>query len=635
VIFGALISVIGREYKRVIRRPARLASTFARPLIWLIIIGSGFSAVIQGGQFSYHKYLLPGIIGMVILFSSLLSALGSVHDREFGSMRMLLIAPLPRAVIVVGKTISATLLGVTFAVVLSPLAWLFQIHVGLLPYIGFLGAALLTGLAISSFGMLVASRMRKLENFAVVMNFVIFPMFFLSGALYLTNKLPGYLQPLVRVNPLTYGVDLMRHLMLGNEPLSWSRVEFGAGWDIGYLVAFTVFALTLASLLFGGEEHLSAIFLSRVPRRVPFLNRIPVSLPQLPSRPHRRRTASPAPPATELAPLAPPGTVNVAILGALGSVIEREFKRALRQRGRLISTFARPLIWLIAVGSGFSALIPGGQYQKFLMPGIIGMIVLFSTMLSALGSVHDRQFGPMRMLLVAPVPRGVIVLGKAISSALIGVAFALVMSPLAWLFHIDMSVVSYLGFVGAVILSALALSALGMLAASVIRALEDFAVAMNFVIFPMFFFSGALYPANTLPGYMQPIVRINPLTYGVDLMRQTMLAGESRVLSPVMFAPGLDVAYLLAFSIVTLGLAALLFGRDGHLAPMFLASTPKPGTPAGGPRPPRRPQRRRLPGSRKGESLGSGRGEPAVLALGVVPEASGARALATRPEPRG
>ena len=171
------------------------------------------------------------------------------------------------------------------------------------------------------------------------------------------------------------------------------------------------------------------------------------------------------------------------------------------------------------------------------MPGIIGMVILFSTMLSALGSVHDRQFGPMRILMIAPVPRGVIVIGKTISSALIGAAFAVVLSPLAWLFHVDMSFLSYLGFVGAVVLCSLSLSALGMLAASCIRHLEDFAVAINFVIFPMFFFSGALYPADSLPGYMQPIARINPLTYGVDLIRQTMLAGESRTLSPAQFAP--------------------------------------------------------------------------------------------------
>jgi ABC-2 type transport system permease protein len=274
VIRGALIGVVEREFKRVLRQRGRLASTFARPLLWLVIIGSGFSALIPGGQFSYHRYLLPGIIGMVVLFSSLLSALGSVHDREFGPMRMLLIAPVPRAVIVVGKTISSTLLGATFAIVLSPLAWVFGIHVSVLPYLGFVGAALLTGLGLSSLGMLIASRVRQLENFAVAMNFVIFPMFFLSGALYPAHKLPAYLQPIVHLNPLTYGVDLMRHTLLAGEPRALSHVEIAAGADVAFLIAFSVFALVLAGRLFGSEEHLAPMLLARAPRRVPLLRRL-------------------------------------------------------------------------------------------------------------------------------------------------------------------------------------------------------------------------------------------------------------------------------------------------------------------------------------------------------------------------
>jgi ABC-2 type transport system permease protein len=541
LILGPLISVVEREFKRVVRRRSRLISTFARPAIWLIIIGSGFSALIPGGQFSYHKYLLPGIIGMVILFSSLLGALGSVHDREFGSMRMLLISPVPRGVIVLGKTISSTLLGAVFAVVLSPLVFVFNIDVSFLNYLAFVGAALLTGLAISSLGMLVASRMRQLENFAVVMNFVIFPMFFLSGALYSAEKLPGYLQPLVRINPLTYGVDLMRQTMLAGEPHTLSHVEFAPAVDVAFLLSFAVLAFMLAASMFGSEEHLSVMLTARVPPRL-------------------RRYRLPADPL---------------VLSALKSVVEREFKRTLRQRGRLLSTFARPLLWLLTVGAGFAALIPGGGYHKYLFPGIIGMVILFSAMLSALGSVHDRQFGPMRMLLIAPVPRGLIVLGKTVSSTLVAAAFAVVLSVLGWLFHIEVGFLDYLGFLGAVLLCALALSSLGMLVASCLRQLEDFAVAMNFVVFPMFFLSGALYPAEKLPGYLQPIVRINPLTYGVDLMRQTLLAGETHVLSPVEFAPGVDVGFLLAFSLLAFALAASLFGSEAHLSLMFLARAPR------------------------------------------------------------
>jgi len=541
-----LAGIVGREFKRVLRSRARLASTFARPLIWLIIIGSGFSALIPGGNFSYHKYLLPGIVGMVVLFSSLLSALGSVQDREFGSMRMLMVSPVPRGAIVLGKTLGATLMGAAFAVVLTPLAWVFDIHFTLEDWLKFLGATLLCSLALASLGMLVASRIRKLENFAVAMNFVIFPMFFLSGALYPTEKLAEWLQPLVRLNPLTYGVDLMRHYLLADEFRAVSHVEFKPLFDIAYLVVFAVVSLAIATKLFGREEHLSAMFLGGETRKKP-----------KPKKVGAGRLRLPAP------------------SGPLSGIVGREFKRAVRQRGRLASTIARPLLWLIAAGTGFSALIPGGNYQTYLLPGIIGMVILFSCLLSALGSVHDRQFGPMRMLLIAPVPRGLVVLGKTVSSTLLGTAFAVLFSVLVVFFDVEVGFHDYLGFLGACLLCALALSALGMLAASRIRKLEDFAVAMNFVIFPLFFFSGALYPAGELPGWMQPLVRLNPLTYGVDLMRQTLLHNEHRILAPAEFQAWLDVAYLGAFTLVCFVLASFLFGREEHIAPMMLGGAAK------------------------------------------------------------
>jgi ABC-2 type transport system permease protein len=91
----------------------------------------------------------------------------------------------------------------------------------------------------------------------------------------------------------------------------------------------------------------------------------------------------------------------------------------------------------------------------------------------------------------------------------------------------------------------------------------------------MFFLSGALYPAATLPGYLQPIVRINPLTYGVDLMRRTLLAGEPHALAPIQFGAAVDVGFLLAFAALALGLAASLFGTEAHLSPMFLSRAPR------------------------------------------------------------
>ena len=264
--------------------------------------------------------------------------------------------------------------------------------------------------------------------------------------------------------------------------------------------------------------------------------------------------------------------------GALIAVIEREFKRLGRQRGRLLSTLARPLLWLVVIGSGFAAVMPdraGLSYQQFLLPGIIGMVLLFSTTLSALGTVHDREFGPMRMLLVAPVARSTLVLAKALAATLVGTAQAIVLLPLVALLGLAITFESLPVALGAMLLTAFTLSSLGMLLASRIRSLENFAVVMNFVLFPMFFLSGSLYPASGLPAFLQPAVWINPLTYGVDLLKHALhgpvighqFAGEFPVL--------VSVVVLSAYSVVAIAGAAALFGREEHLSRILLSGAPQ------------------------------------------------------------
>ncbi|MDP9348474.1 MAG: ABC transporter permease [Gemmatimonadota bacterium] len=267
---GAILAVVEREFKRFLRQRGRLLSTFARPLLWLAVIGSGFAALVPEQEgLSYHQYLLPGIFGMVLLFSSMLSALSTVHDREFGPVRMMLVAPLPRGSIVAAKVLSSTLLAVAQGVLLLPLLPLLGLRPGPAALAAFLGALLLTAVALSSLGMLLASRIRSLENFAGVMNLVIFPMFFLSGALYPVFLLPGYLKPLVYLNPLTYGVDLLKHPLLSPAALSGFRGEFSPALDVSVLLGFSVLALAAATFLFGGEEHAGRILLSETPRRRP------------------------------------------------------------------------------------------------------------------------------------------------------------------------------------------------------------------------------------------------------------------------------------------------------------------------------------------------------------------------------
>ena len=266
-MISAVYAVVVRELIRFKRQRGRLVASFARPLLWLVVIGAGFEKLVPTqGTVSYKQFLLPGLYGMVILFSTMLSALATVHDREFGPIRMLLIAPLPRSATVFAKVVAAAILGLLQCVLLFPLIWI----LGLRPSVGaiafLVGAIALTSFTLASLGMVIASRMRSIENFAGIMNFLMFPMFFLSSALYPAALLPGWLQPLVRVNPLTYGIDLMRHPLLQGLYPGNLGTDYRVAFDVLVLSLVAVVLVTLASLLFGEEEHLGRILLNETPR---------------------------------------------------------------------------------------------------------------------------------------------------------------------------------------------------------------------------------------------------------------------------------------------------------------------------------------------------------------------------------
>lgn len=248
-------------------------------------------------------------------------------------------------------------------------------------------------------------------------------------------------------------------------------------------------------------------------------------------------------------------------------IIVRDLQRLLRQRARVLSGLARPLLWLFIVGSGVGAIAAGadaGDYRRFMLPGVLGMVILFSAMFAALSIVHDREFGVIRLLLIAPVRRSVIVLAKVVSSSLVALtqsAILLVLLPIVGLSPGPGEVVLLLA---GMTLSAMALSSLGMLLASRIDSLENFSGVINFVVFPMFFLSGALYPANVLPDALRTLAAVNPLTYGIDLMKHALLRAE-----PERFGPELtiatDVAALAVTFVVCMGLTVLFFDREARL----------------------------------------------------------------------
>lgn len=256
------------------------------------------------------------------------------------------------------------------------------------------------------------------------------------------------------------------------------------------------------------------------------------------------------------------------IIRAMQAIIARELTRTFRQQGRLVSALVRPLLWLLVIGSGVESVVAHGAgpgYRSFLVPGLIAMSLLFGAMLAALSLVHDKESGVMRMLLVAPFHHAWIVIARILSAAIVAMVQAtLLVLVLAACGYIGAST-CYPTLILGVVLTALAAACLGMLVAVYVQSLENFAVMMNLVIFPLFFFSGALYPVQSLPPWLGWVAMINPFSYGVDLLKH---AGADAL--PPRFAPdfalGLDIAVLGGFSLLAATLAAVRFSHQSTIA---------------------------------------------------------------------
>lgn len=247
---------------------------------------------------------------------------------------------------------------------------------------------------------------------------------------------------------------------------------------------------------------------------------------------------------------------------AIYVIVMREFKRFFRQKGRLIVTMARPLIWLFIVGSGFTRLIDvksGAQYIQFILPGIVGMTILFSSIFSTISVVWDREFGFLREMLVAPVSRVTIVFGKLLSGTALSVFQGAALLFVAPFLGLELTVQGFFAMLILMFLVALAITSLGLFVASFLASLEGFNVIMNFIVLPMFFLSGALYPVGALPGVMKLFTYINPLCFGVDSFKHVLLPGEGTLVAE--FPLTLDIIFVALFSVLFTFLASFVFER--------------------------------------------------------------------------
>jgi len=220
-----LKGIVWREALRFLHQRERFVAALVRPLVWLFIFAAGFRQVLgvsiippYDTYVLYEVYITPGLMAMIQMFNGMLSSLSMVYDREMGNMRTLLVSPLPRWFLLSSKLVAGTAISLLQVYAFLLIAWFWEIEPPLIGYLTVLPALVLTGLMLGALGMLISSGIKQLENFASVMNFVIFPMFFASSALYplwRVREASPLLYWICQLNPFTHAVELIRFALYG------------------------------------------------------------------------------------------------------------------------------------------------------------------------------------------------------------------------------------------------------------------------------------------------------------------------------------------------------------------------------------------------------------------------------------
>ena len=237
-----------REIKKYLRSKSRVIGTLGMPLLFLFVLGFGLNSALKVNETNYINFIFPGVIAMAVLMNSMFSGISVIWDKKFGFMKEMLVAPVSRTTIMIGKTLG----GATTAVFQGLIIFLIALIAGVnFPGIyGLLIALLfmaLIGIAFTSLGVSFASRMEDMQAFPIIMNFVVMPLFFLSGALFPLDQVPNALKIIAMINPLTYGVDALRFGFIGVS-------HFPILLDLAVLSGFCVFMIAAGAYLFNKME---------------------------------------------------------------------------------------------------------------------------------------------------------------------------------------------------------------------------------------------------------------------------------------------------------------------------------------------------------------------------------------------
>lgn len=246
VIYGIWL----RDVKKFWRERSRLLGGIARPILWLLILGSSLRPVVNNtnltGGHDYTQYIFPGVIALTLIFAAMQSAMSIIWDREFGFLKEVLAAPVSRLSIILGKILGGATQATLQGLITLAFAPLIGLTLNPLMILELLVIMFMVSFALTALGVVIASRMSSFEGFGTVSNFIVMPMYFLSGAIYPTSSAPDWMKPLIAINPLSYGVDALRHITIDTG-------VFAFAFDIGFLVVFTVVVCAICIPLFKRE----------------------------------------------------------------------------------------------------------------------------------------------------------------------------------------------------------------------------------------------------------------------------------------------------------------------------------------------------------------------------------------------
>jgi len=240
-------------------------------------------------------------------------------------------------------------------------------------------------------------------------------------------------------------------------------------------------------------------------------------------------------------------------------IIQRELKKYWRNKSRIVGTLGMPFFMLFIFGSGLDGVVQNpmleGGYSKFIMPGIIGMVLLFSSIFSGISVIWDKQFGFMKEMLVAPISRIRIVIGKTLGGAMTSILQAFLMLALSFILGIrPTTITGTLLAIPIMFLISISFVAIGTAIASQMNDMHGFQLIMNFLIMPLFFLSGALFPLQNAPMWLKVLTYIDPMTYAVEALRYCFL-GVSAIAFPI------SVAVLSGFAVISISVGTYLFKR--------------------------------------------------------------------------